>query len=386
MATRASLLPSTSSQDRMDYGKMPLLELTERIAKNGECQAVKEFHDNRWLFTGWDRSALRLADYVAAIAQRPLARLWCGYDDMVLDHTYDLTIDKFANIPTRTTSYLSPKRQGPDCRYYFRAFFDHATARLKAKPPANTIEAEMTAAEILRRFVERHFQFSCWESKRQAQKLVRRYMWELDGYALYIWLPLEMPGRRCREWLKTHIPDVDPERVGEQDRVQEIVNKLLTRREIMPLHRVCGGAENIPAGIEDLPSLVEEQVTVDGLAEVVAEEKAENIMHQRPAIRQLGTDKLKELILTIFAGLACEDYVEQTIAACFGMSKSTLSRFAGSRWNNNWNDAVPDLWRNTAQTLAGHSAFIMVAKRAGVWKRVTQVSDAGADRWRIKDE
>jgi hypothetical protein len=305
---------------------------------------------------------------------------------MVLDRAYDLTVDKFVNIPVQTESHRQAKQQGPDCRYYFRAFFDHATARLKAGPPANTIEAEMTAAEILRRFVERHFQFSCWESKRQAQKLVRRYVWELDGYALYIWLPLELPGRRCREWLEVHIPDVDPGRVGEQDRVQEIVNRLLARREIMPLHRVCGGAENIPASIEDLPSLIEEQITVDGLAKVVAEEKTENIMHQRPAIRQLGTDKLKELIHTVFAGLACEDYVEQTIAACFGLSKPTFSRFAGSRWNDNWNDAVPDLWRNTAQTLAGHSAFVVAAKRAGVWKRVAQVLDAGAERRRIKDE
>jgi len=365
---------------------MPLLELAERIAMNSDGQALKELHDNRVLFLFGHKKALRLVDYVAAIVQSPLARQWCGYDDMILDHAYDLTIDKFYNIPTNTDGHRRLKCQGSDCRYYFGAFLDCATAMLKAEPPANAIEAEMTTAEILRRFVERHFHFSCWESRRRAQKLVRRYTWELDGYALYIWLPLEIPGRRCREWLNTHVPDVDPRRIGEQDRVQEIVDKLLTRREIMPIHRVCGGADGIPAGPRTLPSFVEDQVTVEGLAEIVAEEKAENIEHQRPAIRQLGTDKLKELIHTVFARLACEDYVEQTVAACFGMSKSTLSRFAGSRWGNCLDCSVPDLWRNMAQTLAGHSAFIMAAKRAGVWKQVSQVSTSEANRGRIKDE
>jgi len=373
-------------QSERTYSQMPLLELAERIAKNSDTRALKELHDNRGSFPGGHRKALRLVDFVAAIVQRPLARRWCGYDDMVLDQAYDLTVDKFVNIPVQTDGHWQSKRRGPDCRYYFGAFCDYATARLKAEPPANAVEAEMITAEILRRFVERHFHFSCWESRRQAQKLVRRYTWELDGYALYVWLPLEMPGRQCREWLNTHVPDVDPRRVGEQDRVQEIVDKLLTRREIIPIHKVCGSSDSIPAGTEDLSSLIEEQVTIDGMVKVVAEEKAENIICQRPAIRQLGTDKLKELIHMVFARLACEDYVEQTVAACFGMSKSTLSRFAGSRWGNCLDGAVPDLWRNTAQTLAGHFAFITAAQKAGVWKRVSQISSAGANIGSIKDE
>jgi hypothetical protein len=364
---------------------MPLLDLVERIATYSDDQALNELHDNRVLFLFRHKKALRLADYVAAIRESSLARQWCGYDDMVLDHAYDLTIDKFCNIPTDSDGRRSSKCQGPDCRYYFGAFLDCATARLKANPPANAIEAEASAAEILRRFVERHFHFSCWESRRKAQKLVRRYMWELGGYTLYIWLPLEIPGRQCREWLNTHVPDVDARRVGEQDRVQEIVDKFLTRREIIPLHRVCGNIGGIPAGPGTLPSFVEERITVEGLAGVVAEEKAENIMHQRPAVRQLGVDKLKELIHAVFAELACGDYVEETIATHFGISKSTLSRFAGSRWGNYLHGPVPDLWRNTAQTLAGHSAFIMAAQRAGVWKRVSQVSTVEANRGRIKD-
>jgi len=59
------------------------------------------------------------------------------------------------------------------------------------------------------------------------------------------------------------------------------------------------------------------------------------------------------------------------------LSFSTLTRFAGSHWKQHCNDViseyVPDLWRNTAATLAGHNDFVMVAKKAGVLKRVREI-------------
>ena len=84
------------------YSEMPLLELTERIASNADHQASKELHDNRVLFCSGHKKALRLVEYIAAIAHRPLARRWGGYDDLVLDRAYDQTVDKFANIPAPT--------------------------------------------------------------------------------------------------------------------------------------------------------------------------------------------------------------------------------------------------------------------------------------------
>ncbi len=377
---------TTGSQSESVYSEMPLLELAERIADTGDHRAIKELHDHRVLSFSRDRKALRLADYVAAMARRPLARQWCGHDDTILDRAYDLTVDKFVHVPVQRSDHQRSRRRGPDCRYYFRAFVRCAKARLIARPTANAIDAEMTATEILRKFVERHFHFSCWESKRRARKRVRRYLWNCDGHTLYLWLPLEISGRQCRQWLGANVPDIDPTRVGEQDRVQEIVNKLLARREILPIDRVGGGVAAIAAAIEPPPSWVQEQVTVDGLAETVAREKAENIMDQRPAIRHLGANQLKNLIHTIFAKLACDDYIEQTIAAHFGLSKSTLSRFAGSRWKTLWDDTIPDLWRNTAQTLAGHRTFVTAAQKAGVWKRVAQIADPDASQGNLTDD
>jgi hypothetical protein len=58
-------------------------------------------------------------------------------------------------------------------------------------------------------------------------------------------------------------------------------------------------------------------------------------------------------------------YEEETLAEMFGLNRATFSRFAGSQWRSS-GKTVPDLWRNLAETLARHSAFVETARQAGV--------------------
>ncbi len=382
MKPKTQSFSSTGFQRRINYRMMPLLELVRRIVHGSDRDALKELHDNRMLFRYEHEEALLLVDYILAIGQGILARRWCGYDDTTLEQAINLTVDKFFNLPGEAPNCEHPGRRGPHCFYYFGAFLDYATAKLKTEPPANAIEEEMTVAEMLRRLAMRHFYLSCLESKRRVQKLVRRYIWKLNGNTLYLWLPITLPGQQCQKWLEANIPDLDPARVGEQDRVQAVVNLLLGRRRIFSLSDLEVLGERLPPSSHSLPSMIDEQISVDGLADTVAAEKAENIKRQRPAIRRLGEDKLKQLVQTVFTELAYGSYEEKRIAACFELSRATFSRFAGSRWNHNCKvpivTSVPDLWRNTAQTLAGHSDFVIAAQKAGVWKRVSAVLDAGS--------
>ena len=377
MTTETLSSSSIGVKGRINYGKLTLLQLTERIVYKSEKSALEELHENRRLFPRKHQEKVRLVEYIAAIGQSPLARRWCGYDDMVLDDAYDLCIDKFSNIPTQASAHRHAGPQGPDCRCYFGTFFDCTTAKLKTEPPANLIEAEMIAAELLRRLIKWHFFLSCLEARRKAQRLRRRYMWRIDGRTIYLWLPFELPGQRCREWLVANIPDVDPDRPGEQFRVQAIVDGLLTKRRIFYLSELDRTGEGLPPSPHSVPSMLEDEISVNGLAEAVAVEKAENIKYQTPAIRLLGEDKLRQLIRTGFARLACGNYDGQKIAACFGLSKATFSRFAGNRWGHHCDDtaSAPDLWRNTAQTLANHCDFVIAAQKAGVWKQVSRVLD-----------
>jgi len=378
-ATIDSLLNNQKKQP--DYKQMSLLELSGHIVRNSDMNALKELHDNRSLFHYKDDTPLLMADYILKLKQSKIANQWCGHDSMVLENAYDLTMAKFLNTPAECGDECeSDETQGPDCRYYYEAFYDYATVKLEAKSSTNIIEAELIAAKMLQRMVMRHFYLSCLECKRQGQKLVRRYHWKLNCHTLAVWLPTEMPGNRCRKWLSDNIPDVDPARPGERNRVQTIVNQLLRRPRIVPLYEMNGKGKNVMARPTSLHAIIEDDISTKGLAEVVADEKADNIEQQRSAIRQLGRYKLKILILGVFDCLSCGNYEAANFVTKFSLSKATFSRFAGCRWANNDNGAVagfiPDLWRNTAHILASDPCFIQMAQEAGVWKRVCQVLDA----------
>ena len=374
----ASLQLKTLPEKTWSHRRMSLMALAQRIVELGDREAVRELHERR-LFRNSRGQRVRMTDFLLELTGSDLAFRWCGRDPVVTDQAYDLTLAKFHGLPANPRGPRSAvPSDGPDCRYYYRALYTHLVKEFQQRPPTSVIDAELRAEGAFQRMLVRHFFLSSLECKRRAAKTVRRYTWKSKGNTLVLQLPVEMTGSYCRTWLQEHIPDVDTSRPGERDRVQAIIDRLLARRRILSLDRLCGPGERIRAGSAGAPSTLEEQTTVAGLAAVVAEEKAENIDDQRPAIRGLGREKLKELIRTVFESLGREDYRAERIAAAFKLSNSSMSRFAGCQWKRDGGTSrgteVPDLWRNTAHILANHEDFVAVARGAGVWGRVCQVA------------
>lgn len=363
-----------------DYRRMPLLVLTELIFKNGDTIALRELHSNRPLFRHKGNERLLMADYLVRLKQCSCTHKWCGNDSMILENAYDLALAKFLNMPSESDNSV----EGPDCRYYYKAFHAYATDKLEQQSLKHGLKVEFMAAESLQRMVQRHFNLSCLECRRQGRKLVRRYAWKLNGSTLYVWLPTDMPGRRCQTWLRCNVSDVDPKRPGERDRVQAIVNRLVAQKGIFSLDELERRGEQLPSKSDSIPAMLEEEITINGLVRTVAQEKADNIEYQRPAIRTLGKARLIKLVSRIFDDLVGGEHRAEDIAADFEISKATFSRFAGSRWTNGHNNtvtsAVPDLWRNVAHVLAGHQSFITAARGAGVWKQVCRVLSVEAER------
>jgi hypothetical protein len=115
------------------------------------------------------------------------------------------------------------------------------------------------------------------------------------------------------------------------------------------------------------------------IGEIVAEEKAGRIKHQRRSIRALGKVALYRMILYIFENIGHSEYQDITVANTFGLSEATFSRFAGSQWNPS-NSFIPDLWLNTAQVLAVHPDFKETALEAGVWEQVYKTLNKAGER------
>lgn len=357
------------------YQSLSLLRLSELIALDSNRRALSELHDNRSVFYYHDTKPLRLAEFVDKLRESKPARRWCAGMMEVLDRAYDLTISKFSNLPETGENVRDLKQEGPDCRYYYMAFVRHAKKKLAAESCGNEPDKEVKTAGLLQRLVVRHFRLSCLECSRAGCGLMRRYAWKLDGSTLDVYVPIQIPGRKCGKWLADNITDVDPSRPAERQRVQALVDSLFTQRKILSLDSIDDN--EIATNSLDRRFVVEDEIESRGLAGAVADEKADNIESQRPSIRRLGKAKLRDLVDKIFDGLAREAYEAASIADEVGISRSTMSRFAGSCWltkpETGRNRPIPDLWRNTAEALASHSEFVRIAKSAGVWGCVEQV-------------
>ena len=226
------------------------------------------------------------------------------------------------------------------------------------------------AGTLLQSLVTHHFRLACLEARRSADPVRSRYVWQLTGVTITVYMPNALSGRDRAAWLEANVDDPDPTRPGEQARVQAIVDRHLGVPRRFRLAEASVEATAVEAS--DVTALVQKEVTVTGLAEVVAREKAETIGRQRPAIRRLGPDRLADLVRRIFSAVSEGAYEEKALAERFGLSRPTFTRFAGSRWRSG-KAGIPDLWRNVAHTLAGHKAFIETARQAGLWGAVETI-------------
>jgi len=372
-----------SPAEVVDYRRLPLLELARRIASQGDRVALNELHANRALFHYEGDRSLVMVAFLLRLKESGLAHKWTGGNGMALEDAYNEVVDRFSNVPPGSNDKRNSQREthGPDCRYYYKAYYDYTVEKLRRnKRRKSRIQVELIAAASLQRMVIRHFYLSCLESRRRVQHLVRRYFWQRNGDSLGIWMPFVLSGKQCQQWLEANVPDYDPGRTGERERAQNIVNARLTRPRMIPLDRVAGGAEEVPAPEDPVSSMVEAEISIHRLAQTVAEEKAENIDHQRPAIQALGKEKLRQLVLGVFESVVKDESCAKDLAESFGLSSATFSRFAGNHWSRGEAAVTkrepPDLWKNTARLLSHHPGFVEAADKTGVLNR--PALDSGA--------
>jgi hypothetical protein len=354
------------------YGFLSLYELIRRIVDEGDHQALIEFH-NRPFFNFKGESSLTCAEYIDRCREE-FSNWWRGTRTSfeIADRAYDLTIDKFSNLYVVSgdagksgAGKNQMKQNGPCCRSYFRAVLRGLDKSFKKSPNKGQLELEAETVAAIQGFVRRHFHLSVKEVKRKANPLWSRYFWNVGGWKICVWLPVHLKGRERREWLEKNIGTPDPTKLGERERIQALINQKIGNVGVIPFNE--NAHQNVLEGYEYRSD--QQGDVCQSLGDVVAQEKAGNIACQRRAIRALGQDKLKQMVLHIFEKVACDDYHDIAVAKIFGLSKATFSRFAGSRWKAS-KPHIPDLWLNTAQVLAVHPDFKKTAVEAGVWKQV----------------
>ena len=347
------------------YRSLSLFDLISEIVENNDLQALSEFHNNRRIFS-YNNTRLVLVEFLNELRESVIRGGSSSRNTLdVADRSFDLTLAKFSNLPLPPNPAHSIKknnsdeltRRGPNACLYFKAFLKRCEKSFNKKPLKGEIEREIRAGELLMGLVRRQFSFSIIDAERELLNPFRsRYNLKVDGGTITLYLPVAIKGLERRKWLEEHVEVENVKPSGEKrECIQALINRNYANQRMVALRE----AQNVPDKSIHWP---DDGSRPPSLAEVVAEEKAHNIEKQRPAIRALGKETLKQLILRIFDGIVDTHYSDGKVAEDFGLSRGTLSRFAGSHWGKKEGNPPPDLWKNMGQVLLKNCHFEELAR------------------------
>lgn len=354
------------------YSMQPLLNLIRLIAEDSDPLALQEFLERRTVFRWGAGPRLLLIEYVFKLRDHAFSQWHHPRASELADQAYSLTVDKFSRL--RSDDEVQ-KGSGPDCRRYFAAVLRRCQ-NMQARG-ASALEKEAEMATLLQEAVQRHYFLSCKEVGRQLHPYTHRYCWKFNGQALRLYMPRRMTGDEKRAWLEKRFSLPRQDAMPSRAQAQAIIDEELIecfRKEINAAH-----VRTRRAGITALPWSMLYGTSTDGMAGLLAEEKANQIQKLRPSIQALGVDALKRLIVEVFAHLHRGQYNEGALARAYGLSRSAFSRFAGSQWHKSEKSrSVPALWANFAELLSGNPVFVEAAKAADVWELVTSAKEQSA--------
>lgn len=346
-----------------------LLRLLSVISEEGSRAALVELLGARYVHANKNGQGLLLPEYIAHLHAQ-FMREGRAVPASIWDDAYDLTLDKFTALPQEEA------HTGVDCRKYYRAFMKREAWKALGAPHA-VWDEESFVALALQQFVRRHFYFSYLEARRKENVLVSRYTWHCGELGtLNLRMPCHVSGQKRREWLWENVPDADPRRPGERERVQSIIDQAFGAPRIASLDELES------EGIQDVGQATHPNMAAidrPPFARTLAKEKAASADLQRPSIRRLGPEKIEQLVIAILDVLLEPGKSFESLAEEFELSKSTMSRFAGEDWSKTGSSGadVPDLWNNAAHLLSTCPAFREMAGEAGVLRAAGETRDAG---------
>jgi len=319
------------SRGQPSLGSEPLRRLLERVAERGDRKALDEIIQNRRLFRHGNKTHLSLPAFVFELIER-WKLSFPGQTEELRGTAYDLALDRFFNLPDHgAEGGRDPK--GPsgqsrtDCRFYYRAFLGDLRRRSVPKSSHAVLE-EYEVASLFARFVARHCYLSLLEAKRRILARYRsRYTWQLHkDRSVRVWFPRSVASKKRKRWLEANVPDPDPTRPGEQQRVQAIIDALLPATGQVSFDDLDDlMAVSYPP--TDWTAIERDSL---GFPECIAGEKAQSIHLQRRSVRELGKRNVERLVLAVFKNVVTREKTDRELATEFGLSQRAFSDFAGS--------------------------------------------------------
>jgi len=311
------------------FATASLLDLLHSIVAEESAAALAELH-HRTLFRLSEKGNVRFTTY---------AEYLCRYDNFDTE-TYNSLVAKFSQFPSEYSKV--------DCRKYYQPVLKQAT---KYKPQ-HPLKHDQHIATLLQSQVLRHYKYAKQEAQRSCGDTIR-YAWNVNNQTIYLQFPRSITRRERSVWLNTNYSNHNSITALDKPDIQAHIDRDFIDAKTVSLTQVM---ENITPDVHiKEPWEVAEAFPCEEIAQAVAEEKSERIDEQRPAIRKLGENQLHGLILTLFSRVLDDDHItDEEVAQRYGLSKSTLSRFAGTHHKG---ETIPDLWKNTLEVISHTPQF-----------------------------
>lgn len=347
------------------------VDLIQRIVNHSNKKALNHLLSERKLFS-YRGEKLLLSEYLYTLRKNNFAPYIVIADnedriDEKIDITYDRTLMKFSNLSLREEESTAGK--GPYCNKQYVKFLEINHKWPKRDSISTELELEQESGRILQNLVINHIIFSWKEACRIVNPALHRYTWHLKNGNIDLMKPRSIPGRKFRNWLENNITNPNPNHKEEKQRIQKEVYNHFG----MGYHFSFTEAERKDVTLAHYLDPIDEMESAylqKNFYTAIADEKSENIKKLRPAIRYLGKDRVRELVLRILNHFTEINYSDKAIADEFGLLKPTFSRFAGRNWKKKSGNLtklqVPDLWKNIARVITSNPHFTEAAITFGV--------------------
>ena len=351
-----------------DYSKLSTAELIERIALHSDGAALNELLSQRKLLS-LGRVRYLLPEFLWKLKQegfRPyiFPRQNENLVDEKLDLVYDRTLQKFSVLKPQTETVSI---DGPYCNNQYIHLHNEISTRISQQIQSQ-IDEEIEVGRLFKNLVTTNIGYSWLEACRITERTFARYPWQVQGIkAIQLKRPSWIKAGEFRKWLEQNIDfnHLEKELIQEQIYKRFGFGKHLDFDEIQEY--------NTGLAVNPDPAKAEERAYLaKHFYKRIADEKSASIQEQRPAIRKLGSEKVRQLVLRILNDYVEQGYKDINIAKEFNLTKATFSRFAGRDWKKRGKD-IPDLWRNIARIMHRDPHFSEAAIRLGIKDRVDMI-------------
>ena len=318
------------------------------------------YHDGIWI---------RIPEYILNLCQKRIL-----YDPNRVRYEDDEEFKLRVNDLTRARflEFAKEGSRGEGCITQYAYILDQIK---NADFPENCIRMDKEIAGKIKNSIFYHFNKCVKEAERHITQFQTRYEWQREGKTIMLlYRPTTIDVRHITRWLNESFPDIDPSDPNIKDTVQEALDKYFGSGFFTSLDEEYDNGYPIfeppvdPDEYNDSPEYHE-------IIRRIVQRKDIEFDELRPGIQNLGRDRMKELVAQILEGIAEGTFEQNKTANKFGVSKPTMSRFAGSNWDIDKNN-VPDLWRNAMRVILTQPEFLEAAAETGLYEVIKKLTES----------